>query len=79
MVNYWVYPRPRKPRDHSHRPWHVRYDLAYDGGGSRWDGYYRTLWGAKIAMIWNVRVASWGGSAILNRQWADNILRKDRS
>lgn len=41
----------------------VEYDLAYDGGGSRWNGYYKTYWGARAAAFWNVRFASWGGDA----------------
>ena len=41
------------------------YDLAYDGGGSRWHKFYRTRWGAHIARWWNLHVASWGGTADL--------------
>ena len=41
----------------------VHYDLAYDGGGSAWKGYYRTYTGARIAALWNLHVTSWGGSA----------------
>lgn len=41
----------------------VEYDLAYDGGGSRWNGYYRTYTGARAAALWNLHVSSWGGSA----------------
>ena len=60
-----LYPRPRHTRDKSTRPWHVDYELAYDGGGAQWVGHYRTKTGAHIAAWWNVHIASWGGSAIL--------------
>jgi hypothetical protein len=48
-----------------HRRYEVRYDLAYDSGGSRWTGRYRTLLGARIAKSWNLNVVSWGGLAAL--------------
>lgn len=41
----------------------VEYDLAYDGGGNRWDGWYKTYWGARTAAFWNLHVSSYGGSA----------------
>lgn len=41
------------------------YDLAYDGGYSIWIGYYRTYWGARLAILYNVHLASWGGKAII--------------
>ena len=47
------------------RRFRVHYDLAYDGGGSEWDGYYRTRAGAVLAIWWNRHVSSWGGSAEL--------------
>ena len=47
------------------RRYRVDYDLAYDGGGSEWSGYYRTRAGAKVAAWWNVHVSSWGGTAVL--------------
>ncbi len=53
----------RVKRTHPERRWHVRYDLAYDGGGGEWVGYYRSLLGAKIAVWWNRNIASWGGTA----------------
>lgn len=59
------YPKPKKRAVPTWRRWHVRYDLAYDGGGSRWTGYYRTRIGARIAIAWNLYVASWGGRALL--------------
>lgn len=43
----------------------VEYDLAYEGGGGRWNGYYRTMWVARIAAWYHVHVGSWGGSADL--------------
>lgn len=59
-----LYPRP--PREApSHRRWRVAYDLAYDGGGAYWNGYYRTRIGALISTWWNVHISSWGGSALL--------------
>lgn len=43
----------------------VRYDLAFDGGGSSFDEYYRTRWGARVAAFFWVHFRSWGGSADL--------------
>jgi hypothetical protein len=43
----------------------VEYDLAYDGGGMSWKGYYRTYLGARIAAFWNLHVSSWGGKALV--------------
>lgn len=60
-------PEPPEP-DPIDRPWVVHYDLAYDGGGDSWDGYYRTKFGAKISAWWNYHIASWGGSAILEHR-----------
>lgn len=68
-----TYPVLRQKRDKSGRRWHVRYDLAYDGGGSRWVGYYRTQVGAKVAVWWNRNVASWGGSAQLVDSHAKSV------
>ena len=42
----------------------VEYDLAYEGGGSRWDGYYKTIWGARLDAFWQSHFPnSYGGSA----------------
>jgi len=60
-----LYPVERKPRDRSHLPWKVEYDLAYDGGGSRWSQYYRWYWQARLMAFLNYHVFSWGGSAVL--------------
>lgn len=60
-----TYPKQRRKRDKSRRRFRVRYDLAYDGGGCLWDGYYRSRVGAAIAIFWNMHVASYGGSADL--------------
>lgn len=60
-----LYPRHRRYKDKSDRRWHVDYDLAYDGGGDVWVGYYHTIFGARIAAFWNEYIASWGGSAVL--------------
>lgn len=50
----------------SDRRWRVVYDLAYDFGGSgEWNGYYRTLMGARIAKWWNLHISAWGGTALL--------------
>ena len=43
----------------------VEYDLAYDGGGCSWNGYYRTYSGARLAAFWNLHFGSWGGKAEL--------------
>lgn len=64
-----LYSWGRKQRDKSHRKWRVDYHLANDGGGGRWSGYYRTKFGAKVAAFWNVKFASWGGSAVLRNIW----------
>jgi len=63
--NEQLYPKHRIKKDKSNRKWRIEYDLAYDGGGEEWVGYYRTRLGAKISAFWNVHVSSWGGSAIL--------------
>ena len=47
------------------RPWRVYYNLAYDDGCGHWHKDYRTAWGATIARLWHLYVASWGGSAVL--------------
>jgi hypothetical protein len=60
-----LYPRTRRRRDLTGRRWYVFYDLAYDGGGSKWVGYYKTKRGAKLAAWWNVNMSSWGGTAVL--------------
>lgn len=60
-----LYPRPRREKDLSPYLWMVEYDLAYDGGGSRWKGYYRAKWWAKVCAFYNVRIGSWGGTAVL--------------
>ena len=59
------FPKPKPVRDHSHRPWRVDYDLAYDGGGTTWTGYYRGRRRAILAIWWQRNVASWGGTADL--------------
>ena len=43
----------------------VEYNLAYEGGGGRWNGYYKTYWGARLAAFKEVHISSWGGSAEL--------------
>ena len=71
MNNEWerklaTYPKAKKPRLSAKiRKYRVAYDLAYDGGSSKWDGLYRTLVGARLAIFWNRKVASWGGTAVL--------------
>lgn len=63
-----LYPKPLKVKDTSDRRWRVDYDLFYDGGSGKWTGYYPTRALAKFAAFWNVRVGSWGGSAVLTDQ-----------
>jgi hypothetical protein len=47
--------------------WRVDFkNLAYDGGGSQsWTQYYWTKIGARISMLWNLHISSWGGDAEL--------------
>ncbi len=59
------YPKAKRKRQHPERRYRVRYDLAYEGGGSQWDGYYRSLVGASVAIFYNMNIASYGGSAKL--------------
>lgn len=59
-------PGDRKPVAADRRRYRVDYDLAYDGGGARWTGYYRFATSARLAMVWNRWIASWGGTAILH-------------
>lgn len=59
------FPRRRKRRVPTHRRFHVRYDLAYDGGGDTWTGYYHTPLIARLAIFYNMRIASYGGKAVL--------------
>lgn len=63
-----LYPKERRKRDLSHRPWRIDYRLAYDGGGSSWTGYYNSRFTARLFAFWNVRFASWGGTAILSKK-----------
>jgi hypothetical protein len=60
---HYKYPPERVPASwNDHRRWHVAYDLIYDGGSARWEAYYRTYLGGRIAVWWNVNIASWGGT-----------------
>jgi hypothetical protein len=43
----------------------VEYDLAYDGGGSAFEEYYKTALGARVAAFIHLHIRSWGGSAEL--------------
>lgn len=43
----------------------MHYDLAFDGGGSAFDEYYRTLVGARVSAFFWIHFCSWGGSAKL--------------
>lgn len=45
------------------RRYRTHYNLAYDGGGSEWDGYHNTYFCARVAAWWNIHIASWGGQA----------------
>lgn len=60
-----MYPKPRRERDNSGKRWRVDYDLAYDGGGSRFSVYYSSKRVARYCAWWNVKIGSWGGTAIL--------------
>lgn len=60
-----LYPKQHRPPTMETHRWRVDFDLAYDGGGGAWSGYYLTRWGAKLSAWWHVRFASWGGSAFL--------------
>lgn len=70
MTEIEHFPKPKKPKvfQPERYPWLVHYDLAYDDGGDRWTGYYRGYWRARLAIFWNRRIASWGGSADLMRR-----------
>jgi hypothetical protein len=58
----------RRELRNQRRPWRVRFDLAYEGGGSEWDGFYRTLFGARVSILWQrSALKSYGGSAVLHR------------
>lgn len=65
-----LYPKPKRDRDRSGLRWRVDYDLAYDFCSGEFSEYYATRLQAKIAAFWNVRIASWGGSATLIDQHA---------
>lgn len=58
------------------RPWRMHYDLAYDGGGSEFDQYYRTKFGAKFSAFFHLYFRSWGGSAELYENPPKNPLIK---
>lgn len=67
-----LYPSPsraarkeRRQERRERRRWAVEYDLIYDGGSAMFRGHYRTRIGARIAALWNARIASWGGTAVL--------------
>lgn len=65
-----LYPKPRPPKPPSTKPWAVDYELAYDGGGGEWTGYYRWRWSAKAAAWLNHNILSYGGGAALRRNEA---------
>lgn len=67
-TNDW--PRRARPQHNSARRWRVDYDLAYDGGGTRFTLYYRTRFGARWAAFWHEHVRSWGGTVKLYDQHA---------
>ena len=46
----------------------MHYDLAFDGGGSAFDEYYRTMVGARISAFFWLHFRSWGGSSTLYPQ-----------
>ena len=55
----------RRERRMARANYRMEYDLAYDGGGSAFNEYYKTRWGARIAAFFHLHVLSWGGSAEL--------------
>ena len=59
------YPRFQSKRDKSGRRFRVYYKLLYDGNYIEWIGYYNTKTGARLAIFWNRKIASWGGEALL--------------
>lgn len=63
-----LYPRPNRKKRRSDRRWRVDYDVAYDGGGIYWQGYYSNKVFALIATWWNIKISSWGGTATLYDQ-----------
>lgn len=62
-------PKPKRipwiERELPNRRWVVQYDLIYDGGSSRWHGYYKAKWHAKMDAWYHTHIASWGGTAVL--------------
>lgn len=61
-----LYPKPLKSeKTYSNRRWAVDYCLIYDGGSSKWTGYYHTRFLAKFAAFWNHNLFSYGGVAML--------------
>ena len=73
-----LYPSPSKQERAARRqakretfPFAVDYDLAYDGGGAAFTQYYRTRLAARWCAFWNVRIASWGGTAELREMTSD--------
>jgi hypothetical protein len=53
--------------------WRVDYNLVYDGGGTRWSGYYRFKAQALIAAWWNIHISAWTGTAFLYDQWERRV------
>ena len=56
------YPRPRSPRRRKVRNFRVYYDLGYEPGvadlvNGKWHTDYRTLVGARIAILFNLAFA----------------------
>lgn len=62
-----TYPKekPTKINRKSNRRYRVAYELCYDAGWAKWNGYYRTPFGARISIFYNTHVNSWGGTAKL--------------
>jgi len=68
--------RRQKKMARSH--FRMNYDLAYDGGGSVFDEYYKTELGARISAFFHLHFRSWGGSAELYPHPAPEPIRHMR-
>lgn len=63
-----LYPKVSKTKDTSHRRWKVDYNLTYDYYTDEFTLYYNKYLWMRLCVFYNVKIASWGGSAILTDQ-----------
>lgn len=63
-----LYPKVKKSLDHSHRRWRVDYNLTYDYYTDEFTLYYNTYLWMRWCVFYNVKIASWGGTAVLTDQ-----------